>query len=203
MFLIGEDIGHDLTRVRAVGKPVDDWNIRVFRHFCQNCFIKGPDHDQVDITAQHPGGVGDGFTMAQLHIRAREHHGLGPHLAGADVKTHAGPWDQDNIEYFSELPLKERLKVAAEQGAKIHPNYASYIEQGVSVAWNRMNYMMGCGTRIPMDEHEKYFPIVQKAEGNRHFLIGDQVSFHPGWQEGALSSVENALLQFNSLVNAA
>ena len=112
-------------------------------------------------------------------------------------------WDQDNIEYFSELPLKERLKVAAEQGAKIHPNYASYIEQGVSVAWNRMNYMMGCGTRIPMDEHEKYFQIVQKAEGNRHFLIGDQVSFHPGWQEGALSSVENALLQFNSLVNAA
>lgn len=112
-------------------------------------------------------------------------------------------WNQENIEYFSALPLEERLAVAAKQGAAIHPNYESYIENGVSVAWNRMNNMMGCGTRIPRDKHEEYFPMAQAAENNRHFLIGDQVSFHPGWQEGALASAETALLQFNRIVKAA
>ncbi len=112
-------------------------------------------------------------------------------------------WNQENIEYFSELPLAKRLEVAAKQGSAIHPQYASYIEQGISIAWNRMNYMMGCGTRIPMDKHEEFFPVVQKVEGNRHFLIGDQVSYHPGWQEGALASAEHALLQFNSMIQAA
>lgn len=112
-------------------------------------------------------------------------------------------WDDKNIEYFSALPLKERLKVAAQQGAAIHPDYESYIETGVSVAWNRMNYMMGCGSRIARDKHEQLFPIAQSVEGKRHFLIGDQVSMHPGWQEGALSSAETALLKFNELVKAA
>jgi len=112
-------------------------------------------------------------------------------------------WDQEVIEYFSELPLEERLAVAAKQGNAIHPKYSSFIETGVSVPWNRMNNMMGCGTSLPRELYEEYFPIAQQAEGKRHFLIGDQVSFHPGWQEGALASAEQALLKFNDLVKAA
>ena len=40
----------------------------------------------------------------------------------------------------------------------------------------------------------------QKPDG-RHFMIGDQISYHPGWQEGALASAENALSIFSQQVS--
>ncbi|WP_317933160.1 flavin monoamine oxidase family protein [Halioxenophilus sp. WMMB6] len=112
-------------------------------------------------------------------------------------------WNPEDIEHFANLSLEDRLKEAAAQGEAIHKGYSGYIENGVSIAWHRMNNMMGCGNRISESHFERNFPLAQKPEGNRHFLIGDQVSYHPGWQEGALASAETALLQFNQLVSAA
>ena len=91
MFLECHDIGHDLARVGAVGKPVDDWHGGVFGHLVQGCFLERADHDHVDIARQHAGRVGNGFAMAQLHIGPRQHHRLPAHLAHTDVKADAGP----------------------------------------------------------------------------------------------------------------
>jgi monoamine oxidase len=32
-------------------------------------------------------------------------------------------------------------------------------------------------------------------------MIGDQISYHSGWQEGAIASTENAINVFNKLVS--
>lgn len=109
-------------------------------------------------------------------------------------------WGDENNEYFERLSPQQRLEVAASNGEQIHEGYSSYIETGVSIPWSRMNHMMGCGSRMSEEDHDKYFALLQKPEG-RHFMIGDQISFHPGWQEGALASVEVALSEFNKMVS--
>ncbi|GAB3092488.1 flavin monoamine oxidase family protein [Pseudomaricurvus hydrocarbonicus] len=107
-------------------------------------------------------------------------------------------WNDDENEKFAQMSLEDRIKVAAQCGDKIHPNYSSYIESGVSVPWTRMNHMMGCGAHMEPEVQDKNFAILQKAEG-RHFLIGDQISQHAGWQEGALASADNALRVFSDM----
>ena len=74
-------------------------------------------------------------------------------------------------------------------------------ENGVSVPWGRMNHMMGCGARMTPDDLENKFPLLQQPEG-RHYMIGDQISHHSSWQEGAFASAENALIEFDKRVRA-
>ncbi|MBQ4832976.1 FAD-dependent oxidoreductase [Pseudoalteromonas sp. MMG010] len=108
-------------------------------------------------------------------------------------------WDPKHSAMFESLTPLERLKVGAMSGEKIHPGYSKYIENGISIPWARMNHQMGCGMRMNKDDFKTYFHLLQKPEG-RHFMIGDQISHHSGWQEGALASSEQALGQFNHLV---
>lgn len=118
------------------------------------------------------------------------------------VMLGAYTWNPKHCEYFANLSLQERLDVAAASGNKIHKNYSRYIEAGVSVPWSRMNHMMGCGNKMDEEGFKRYFSTLQLPEG-RHYMIGDQISYHSGWQEGALASVESALQQFEQRVHAA
>jgi monoamine oxidase len=110
-------------------------------------------------------------------------------------------WDPKISAMFEALSPAERLKVGAISGEKIHPGYSKNIENGISIPWGRMNHQMGCGMRMSEEDFEKYFHFLQKPEG-RHFMIGDQISHHSGWQEGALASSEQALQQLNKLLSA-
>ncbi len=116
-------------------------------------------------------------------------------------------------EFFEKMTPDERLKFAAACGDKIHPEYSASIEAGVSVPWGRINHMMGCGTNwggfrgIPglsaePDLREKYYELLQQPAGGRHFMIGDQISYHSSWQEGAFGSAEFALLELDRRVRA-
>jgi len=110
-------------------------------------------------------------------------------------------WDPKISAMFEALSPVDRLKVGAMSGEKIHPGYSKHIENGISIPWARMNHQMGCGMRMNEEDFETYFHLLQKPEG-RHFMIGDQISHHSGWQEGALASSEQALEQLNQLLNA-
>ena len=37
-----------------------------------------------------------------------------------------------------------------------------------------------------------HFATLQDPTG-RHYMVGDQISYHPGWQEGAIQSAYHAL----------
>lgn len=109
-------------------------------------------------------------------------------------------WDQS--KFFERMQPEDRLRYAAECGEKVHPGYSGYIESGVSVPWGRMNHMMGCGTRWTDELRERYYELLQKPDG-RHYMIGDQISYHSSWQEGAFASAETALLDLDERVRAA
>jgi len=104
-------------------------------------------------------------------------------------------------EKFARLPPADRLKLAIQQGAKIHPDYASHVESGVSIAWHQMNHMLGCAAQWDEALFTKWFKRLQAPVGN-HYLIGDQVSYHPGWQEGAIASAHHAITDIDARVSA-
>ena len=104
-------------------------------------------------------------------------------------------------EKFARLPPAERFKLAIQQGAKIHPDYAKHVEAGVSIAWHQMNHMLGCAAQWDEALFKQWFTKLQKPVG-AHYLIGDQVSYHPGWQEGAVASAHFAIADIDERVNA-
>lgn len=109
-------------------------------------------------------------------------------------------WDPKASAAFEAMTPAERLIAGAKSGEKLHPGYSKYIENGISIPWARMNHQMGCGMHMSPEDMQTYFSVLQQPEGH-HFMIGDQISHHSGWQEGALASSEQALNQLNKLLS--
>jgi len=108
----------------------------------------------------------------------------------------------DSSGFFDRMTPEERIAYAAKCGDKIHEGYSDYIESGVSVVWRRMNHMMGCGAMWGPEARAQYYKLLQQPAGGRHYMIGDQISYHSSWQEGALASAEYALLDLDQRVRA-
>ena len=95
----------------------------------------------------------------------------------------------------------ERIELAIRQGEKVHPGYREHIENGVSVAWHRMNFMLGCAATWNQELLSKWFTRLQRPVGH-HYMVGDQVSYHAGWQEGAIHSALHAIEDIDRRVRA-
>jgi monoamine oxidase len=102
---------------------------------------------------------------------------------------------------FERMNPRERIESAIAQGEKIHPGYGGYVESGVSVPWARMNHMMGCNTRWNDELRGSKFRLLQDPDG-RHYMMGDQISYHSGWQEGAFASAHHAMADMDRRVQA-
>ena len=98
-----------------------------------------------------------------------------------------------NARYFSRLNPEQRFEAAIVQGQKIHPDYRKYAESFVSIPWYRMNHILGCTAGWSEEATNRYFSYLQAPLNGRHFFMGDQMSHHTGWQEGAFSSAHHAL----------
>lgn len=92
-------------------------------------------------------------------------------------------------ERFNQMTAAERIAAALQQGEKLHPGYGDQVENGVSVAWHRMNHMLGCTAR---DTNPETLRVLRQAEGC-HYLIGDQISAHAGWMEAAVLAAHDTL----------
>jgi monoamine oxidase len=93
---------------------------------------------------------------------------------------------------WSSLTHAQRLEAAIRQGEKLHPGYRGYVEKGVSIPWQNMNHMQGCAPSWTPELMAQYFKTIQAPVGN-HYLVGDQVSYSPGWQVGAMHSAFHAI----------
>lgn len=102
-------------------------------------------------------------------------------------------------EKFGRMTPAERLELALQQGEKLHPGYRGYVENGVSIAWHRMNHMQGCAAQWDEPLRAQWFKRLQAPAGG-HYLIGDQISYHPGWQEGAIHSAFYAIADIDKRV---
>jgi monoamine oxidase len=100
-------------------------------------------------------------------------------------------------ERFARLSPAERIARAVEQGSKVHPDYGKYVENGVTIAWHQMNHMLGCAAQWDAELSKQWFTKLQRPVGS-HYLIGDQVSYHPGWQEGAIASAHHAIADIDA-----
>ena len=110
-------------------------------------------------------------------------------------------FDEALGEKFGRLSPAQRIELAIQQGEKVHPGYRKYVENGVSIPWHRMTNIMGCSARWSDELRARWMKRLQAPVG-RHYLIGDQVSYHPGWQEGAIHSAYHAMADIDRRVRA-
>ncbi|MFT3905434.1 MAG: FAD-dependent oxidoreductase [Steroidobacteraceae bacterium] len=95
-------------------------------------------------------------------------------------------------EKFARMTHEQRVELAIQQGEKIHPDYRKYVEKSVSIPWIRMNHMLGCAAGWSDEARATYYKRLQAPVGN-FYIIGDQMSYLGGWQEGAMTSAFHAI----------
>ncbi len=101
---------------------------------------------------------------------------------------------------YGNMSLTERIRAARRDGVKLHPEMQREdllpSNKAVSIAWHQVEGQSGGYTlwNHADPKTEKHYQRLLKPEG-RFFVIGDQLSPLPGWQEGAFMSAENAINQ--------
>jgi len=111
--------------------------------------------------------------------------------------------------HFTQMTQAERIEAALAQGEKIHPDYRQHVEKGMTIGWHRMNHMLGCAARWGRSsggltaEEASLMHTLQSGVAGRHYLVGDQVTLHAGWQESAILSAHSAVAAISQKVSAA
>lgn len=68
---------------------------------------------------------------------------------------------------------------------------------GVSVAWSRVPWIMGCSARWTEAAREKHYQNIVSLD-NRVVLAGEHASYLPCWMEGALLSSIDAITRLHA-----
>jgi monoamine oxidase len=82
------------------------------------------------------------------------------------------------------------------QGRQIHPQYDAEFDSGVSVAWHRSPFTMGCFGLWNDQTRERHYDNLCAIDG-RIVLAGEHASFLPAWQEGAVTSAHDAITRLH------
>ena len=105
---------------------------------------------------------------------------------------------------WGEMKIEERLR-KARQGAKLFGEaFGDGLQDGVAVAWQNMPYIKGGWAQWHVvEEAVAHFNVLDQGAGVHgsdgtlsdpvFFVVGDQLSSLPGWQEGAIASALNAI----------
>ena len=100
---------------------------------------------------------------------------------------------------FGKMSLEERIK--ARQGAvKFHPEFADTrlvpSDKAISIAWQNIpNEGGGWANWDPNSKADAKAYARLLAPDRRFYVVGDQVSQLPGWQEGAMMSAQHVVEQ--------
>jgi monoamine oxidase len=110
-------------------------------------------------------------------------------------------WGPNAFEYTAMAPA-ERIRHALAQGAQIHPQYRQEFVSGMSVAWHRSPFTLGCFAEWDDALRAKHYDTIV-AMDRRIVLAGEHASYLPAWQEGAVLSAHSAIEQLHRRVVAA
>ena len=102
---------------------------------------------------------------------------------------------------FNAMQPDDRLRWVLEYGARIHPQYPDEFKTGVSVPWHKVPWVLGC-YGIWEDKERDYEETVRMGEGERIALAGEHLSYLPAWQEGAILSALDAVVQLHDHATA-
>jgi len=99
-------------------------------------------------------------------------------------------------EFLGRQHLPERLKIAAAGAHRLHGDAftkAVPIDLGLSIAWHHVPYQLA-GWADWDGVAPVHYETLLEPDG-RVIVAGDQVSYLPGWQEGAMLSAHHVLRQ--------
>ncbi|NEP60115.1 MAG: NAD(P)-binding protein [Symploca sp. SIO2G7] len=91
-------------------------------------------------------------------------------------------------------PPQERLELARKGARNLGGDeFADGLDHGLAIAWQNMSHIKGGWANWDVVE-EKELHYNNLIQGNKNFyIVGDQLSALPGWQEGAVVSAINAV----------
>ncbi|NRB41889.1 MAG: FAD-dependent oxidoreductase [Pseudomonadales bacterium] len=109
-----------------------------------------------------------------------------------------------NAYNMGSLPLDQRLDKARDGAKLFGKEFGEGLQNGVAIAWQHMPYIKGGWAQwhlVGKDTAESVEHFNQLIQGTgidgslepKFFIVGDQLSSLPGWQEGAIAAALNAL----------
>jgi monoamine oxidase len=93
---------------------------------------------------------------------------------------------------FAGMTPQERIENALKQGQKIHAQYRKEFSNGVSLAWSRMPWTLGCCSMWSEQARKAHYKDLVAID-NRIVLAGEHASYIGCWQEGAILSSLDAI----------
>lgn len=105
---------------------------------------------------------------------------------------------------WGNLPVEERLEKARQGASLFGEAFGAGLRDGVAIAWQNMPHVKGGWVQWHVVEDSvAHFNVIDQGTGVTgpdgtlsdpvFFVVGDQISSLPGWQEGAIASALNAL----------
>lgn len=117
-----------------------------------------------------------------------------------------GAYNFDEVAYrWGKMDVEQRLDKAREDARKFSDPFANGLEDGLAIAWQNMPHIKGGWAywqSVGEDATEHFDTIAQgsavKSTDNslsvpNFFIVGDQISSLPGWQEGAIAAALNCI----------
>jgi len=120
-------------------------------------------------------------------------------LGAKGVLTGAYMYGAD-ADQFNAKPVAERLHIAREQGDRLHPGYADWVEHGIAIGWNNMEFARFGWADEGDETFAAHAQMLSRPQGRFH-MAGDQLTYWSGWQEGALISALAAVKSIDRQVN--
>ncbi len=105
---------------------------------------------------------------------------------------------------WGKMPIKKRLEKAREGASRFGKAFGAGLRDGVAIAWQNMPHIKGGWAQWHVvADAVRHFNVLDQGTGVAgkdgkmsdpvFFVVGDQLSSLPGWQEGAIASALNAL----------
>ncbi len=140
-----------------------------------------------------------GISYTDLPIRQIAYPNTGFNRSGRGVLLGAYLFEGANAYEFTSLAPAERVARAVEFGASLHPQYKTEFENGVSVAWHRVPFTLGCAGNWTDEARQVHYDNLCQIDG-RIVLAGEHASYLPAWQEGAILSSLDAISRLHERV---
>ena len=132
-----------------------------------------------------------GITYTDMPIGSIAYPSYGFFSNGTGVLQGAYLFGPDAAE-FTSMPPQERVAKSVAYGRRIHPQYAQEFLNGVSVAWHRSPFTLGCFGIWTDGARKQHYDNLCAIDG-RIVLAGEHASYMPAWQEGAVTSAIDAI----------
>ncbi|MEQ8297552.1 MAG: flavin monoamine oxidase family protein [Nitratireductor sp.] len=125
-----------------------------------------------------------GISYTDLPISQMSYPSTGYHKPGPAVLLGGYTWGVHAHEFTSLAP-EARVRKTLEYASQLHPQLKTEFLSGVSVAWHRVPWTLGCYGR--WQDRNVNYKAAAEFDG-RVVMAGEHISQLPAWQEGAVLS---------------